>query len=197
MIETKNKIIEGLFFKELQELIKKYSEMDNRTIDIINTINLHVKDEDLKEYLLSSENILKELTEYYKDKEISVNEMIFYAWYNLNIEKITIKENSVAFMDLEEDGCIELDEYLIYNHLNDLRNYTIDKLDSMLDLGYHVDRLLDKDKIIEYWLEEVDKPQAINDIMENYEINEILDIDPEYCFTDENGIEYKYANIKQ
>ena len=52
MIETKNKIIEGLFFKELQELIKKYSEMDNRTIDIINTINLHVKDEDLKEYLL-------------------------------------------------------------------------------------------------------------------------------------------------
>ena len=197
MIETKNKIIEGLFFKELQELIKKYSEMDNRTIDIINTINLHIRDEDLKEYLLSNAKILKELTEYYKDKEISVNEMIFYAWYNLNIEEITIKENSVAFMDLEEDGCIELDEYLIYNHLNDLRNYTIDKLDSMLDLGYHVDRLLDKDKIIEYWLEEVDKPQAINDIMENYEINEILDIDPEYCFTDENGIEYKYANIKQ
>ena len=56
MITSKSEVINKLFFKELQELIHKYSNMDTRTIKIIESIYLDMKDSNLKEYLLSEKN---------------------------------------------------------------------------------------------------------------------------------------------
>ena len=75
MITNKSEVINKLFFKELQDLIHKYNNMDTRTIQIIESIYLDMKDSNLKEYLLSEKDKLEEVIQYYNSNEIDINEI--------------------------------------------------------------------------------------------------------------------------
>ncbi len=52
----------------------------------------------------------------------------------------------------------------------------------MLDMEYHIDRLLDKDMIIDMWLNNTSKEDVIEEILMSDDIEDILDISPEYAF---------------
>ena len=69
MITGKSEVINKLFFKELQDLIHKYNNMDTRAIQIIESIYLDMKDSNLKEYLLSEKDKLEEVKEKSKSKK--------------------------------------------------------------------------------------------------------------------------------
>ena len=64
----------------------------------------------------------------------------------------------------------------------------------MLDMEYHLDRLLDKEIIIDMWLNNTTKEELLEEIMLNDDVEDILDISPDYAFTLTNGIEYVFAN---
>ena len=183
MITNKSEVINKLFFKELQELIHKYNNMDTKTIQIIESIYLDMKDSNLKEYLLSEKDKLEEVIQYYNTNEIDINEITFFAWCNWHIEEMSIRACEAYYMDLWENGYTEVDEYLIYSNSKDLNDYTRDKLDDMLDSNYEIDRLFDKEQIIDFWLEGTSKNELIDEMINGTEIEDILDIDPDYCFT--------------
>ena len=195
MITNTSEVINKLFFKELQELIYKYNNMDTRTIQIIESIYLDMKDSNLKEYLLSEKDKLEEVIQYYNSNEIDINEITFFAWCNWHIEEMSIRECDSYYMDLWENGYTEIDEYLIYSNSRDLKDYTRDKLDDMLESSYDIDRLFDKDQIIDFWLEGTSKNELIDEMIYSIEIEDILDINPDYCFTFSDDKEYVYANI--
>lgn len=194
MVVHKSEVINKLFFRELQQIIEKYNLMDVKTIQIIESIYLDMKDIKLRESLLSDNDKIEEVINYYKDNEIDIDEITFYIWYNMYIEEVSIDTCNVYYTYLCDDGYVEVDQYLIYSNSGVLSNYTKDRLEDMLESSYEIDRLFDKDQIIDFWIEGTSKDELIYDIIESIEMEEILDITTDYCFTFSDDTEYVYAN---
>lgn len=195
MINNKSEIINKLFFNELRVLIDKYNNIDKETIIVIERIDNEIEDKYIKEYILKDSNKLNEIViEYKNTNNLDIDKIIFFAWYNLNIEEISIKNISNYYNELISKNYTENDNYLIYTNKNDLREYARNELDYMLDIEYHLDRLLDKDVIIDMWLNNTTKEELLEEIMLNDDVEDILDLSPDYAFTLTNGIEYVFSN---
>lgn len=195
MINNKSEIINKLFFDELKELIDKYNNIEDKTITLIERIDNEIEDKYIKEYILKDSNRLDEIiTEYKNTNNLDIDKVTFFAWYNLNIEKISMKNISNYYNELISQNYTENDNYLIYTNKNDLREYAKNELDYMLDMEIHIDRLFDKDTIIDFWLNNTTKEELLEEIMLNDDVEDILDLSPDYAFTLSNGIEYVFSN---
>lgn len=195
MINNKSEIINKLFFNELRELIDKYNNIDEDTITVIEKIDNEIEDKYIKEYILNNTKKLDEIVIEYKDtKNLDIDKIIFFAWYNLNIEDISMKNINIYYDELLSQNYTDNENYLIYTNKNDLTEYLRRELDYMLDMEYHLDRLLDKDMIIDMWLNNTTKEELLEEIMLNDDVEDILDISSDYAFTLTNGIEYVFAN---
>lgn len=64
----------------------------------------------------------------------------------------------------------------------------------MLDSEYHIDRLFDKEMIIDMWLNNTSKEELIEEIVQNNDIEEILELQSEYAFTLSNNKNYICRN---
>ena len=192
MINNKSEIINKLFFDELKELIDKYNNIDDETITVIERIDNEIEDKYIKEYILKDSNKLDKIIAEYKNN-LDIDKIIFFAWYNLNIEEISIDKISNYYNELISQKYTENDNYLIYKNKNDLKEYTRNELDYMLDTEYHIDRLFDKDAIIDFWLNNTTKEELIKEMMLDDDVEDILDLSPEYAFTLTDGSEYVFS----
>ncbi|HBG4973244.1 TPA: hypothetical protein KQF34_003060 [Clostridioides difficile] len=194
MINNKSEIINKLFFNELKGLIDKYNNIEDKTIYVIEKIFTSIEDKEIKNYLIRDNCKLQELvSRYNKLDNLNIDEVVFFAWYNLNINTISIDKASQYYYELITSNYIEVENHLIYTNESDLREYAKDELDTMLDMEYHIDRLLDKDMIIDMWLNNTSKGEVLEEILMSDDIEDILDLSPEYAFTTTNGIEYRYS----
>ena len=195
MINNKSEIINKLFFNELRELIDKYNNIDKETIIVIERIDNEIEDKYIKEYILKESYKLDEIViEYKNTNNLDIDKIIFYAWYSINIEEISLKNISNYYNELISQKYTENDNYLIYTNQNDLREYARNELDYMLDMEYHLDRLLDKEMIIDIWLNNTTKEELLEEIMLNDDVEDILDLSPDYAFTLTNGTKYVFSN---
>ena len=192
MINNKSEIINKLFFDELKELIDKYNNIDDETITVIERIDNEIEDKYIKEYILKDNNKLNEIIAEYKSN-LDMDKIIFFAWYNLNIEEISIDKINNYYNELISQKYTENDNYLIYKNKNDLREYARNELDYMLDTEYHIDRLFDKDAIIDFWLNNITKEELIKEMILDNDVEDILDLSPEYGFTLTDGSEYVFS----
>ncbi len=198
MINNKSEIINKLFFNELKELIDKYSSIEDKTVYVIENIFTSIEDEEIKNYLIRDRSKLQELVNRYNKLEhLDIDEAIFFAWYNLNINAISIDKASEYYYELTTSNYIEVENHLIYKNERDLREYAKDELDTMLDMEYHIDRLLDKDMIIDMWLNNTSKEDVLEEILMSDDIEDILDLSTEYAFTLTNGIEYRHSEKEE
>lgn len=84
----------------------------------------------------------------------------------------------------------------MYSKLKDLREYVSDEIDEILGSSYHIDRLFDKDTIIDYFLEGTSIEEIAREMIDNYdEYEEVLDIEPEIMFESKYGQTYYYAYV--
>ena len=117
MINNKSEIINKLFFDELKELIDKYNNIEDETITLIERIDNEIEDKYIKEYILKDSNRLDEIiTEYKNTNNLDIDKVIFFAWYNLNIEEISMKNISNYYNELISQNYTENDNYLIYTN---------------------------------------------------------------------------------
>ena len=194
MINNKSEIINKLFFNELKELIDKYNNIEDKTVYVIEKIFTRIEDEEIKNYLIRDSSKLQDLVNRYnKIEHLNIDEAIFFAWYNLNINTISIDKASEYYYELTTSNYIEVENHLIYTNEKDLRDYAKDELDRMLSSEFHIDRLIDKDMIIDMWLNNTSKEDVIEEILMSDDIEDMLDLSPEYAFTLTNGIEYRYS----
>ena len=127
MINNKSEIINKLFFDELKELIDKYNNIEDETITLIERIDNEIEDKYIKEYILKDSNRLDEIiTEYKNTNNLDIDKVIFFAWYNLNIEEISMKNISNYYNELISQNYTENDNYLIYTNKNDLSLLALD-----------------------------------------------------------------------
>lgn len=193
MINNKSEIINKLFFDELKELIDKYNNIDDETITVIERIDNEIEDKYIKEYILKDSNKLDEIIAEYKNN-LDIDKIIFFAWYNLNIEEISIDKISNYYNELISQKYTENDNYLIYKDKDDLKEYAMNELDYMLNTEHHIDRLFDKDTIIDFWLNNTTKEELIKEMMLDDDVEDILDLSPEYSFTLTDGSEYVFSS---
>ena len=195
MINLKSDFLNTMFFKELQQLIKKYNEIDSKTQDIIESLINHL-DEELVDYLLNNLNKLDEIVNTVKSKNIDIDIILFFTWYNSHIGDTSLEIAISNYEVLDTNGYIEIEEYLIYRSDKYLKEYAREALVSRLDDEYFIDRVFDKDMIIEFWLNKTDKSEVINEIIQNDDLEEVLNINPEYAFKVSYGAEYRYSEIE-
>lgn len=193
MINNKSEIINRLFFDELKELVDKYNNIDDETITVIERIDNEIEDKYIKEYILKDSNKLDEIIAEYKNN-LDIDKVIFFAWYNLNIEETSIDRISNYYNELISQKYTENDNYLIYKNKDDLKEYARNELDYMLNTEYHIDRLFDKDTIIDFWLNNTTKEELIKEMMLDDDVEDILDLSPEYAFTLTDGSEYIFSS---
>lgn len=196
MIDNKSEIINKLFFNELKTLIDKYNNMDSKLIKVIETIFERIDNEELLDYLLKNNNKLLEIISLYKvEHGIDIDKIRLFIWINMSIGDIDIEDTNEYYYKLMNNNYVEINEYIIYRNQEYLTEYARSKLTVMLDSEYHIDRLFDKEIIIDMWLNNTSKEELIEEIVQYNDIEEILELQPEYAFTLSNNTDYIYAEI--
>lgn len=196
MINNKSEIINKLFFNELKILIDKYNNMDSKLIKIIETIFERIGNEDLLDYILKNNNKLLEIISVYKfEHGIDIDKIRLFIWVNMSIGDIAIEDTNEYYHKLMNNNYVEINEYIIYRNQESLSEYARSELATMLDSEYHIDRLFDKEMIIDMWINDTSKEELIEEIVQNNDIEEILELQSEYAFTLNNNTDYIYSEI--
>lgn len=174
-------------------MIEKYNKIDENDKERIESIITNLKDEELQSYLMR--NIDKLLDILKCTDEINEDVVTFFVWYNFQITEITIGVARECIKELNENKYLEIDEYLIYKDERYLKEYARDVLEDRLDQEYYVDKIFDKEKIVEMWIEGITKVEMIQEIVDNDNLEEVLELYPQYAFTID-GINYKYSQVE-
>ena len=196
MIKHNSEIINKLFFRELQDLVEKYNKIDENSKNKIEEIISCLIDEELKTYLTNNPNKLLQIIEYGKENEVDKDFVTFFAWYNSEIKEIEIDKAKEYLDELNINNYVEVEGYIIYRKEKYLKEYARELLEDRLEQEYYVDKLFSKEQMVEMWIEGITKNEMIQEIVDNDNLEEVLELYPQYAFT-MNGIEYRYSQIEE
>ena len=186
--ETLNKI----FQKELFKLINKFNTMSDENKELLETLYNKLGDNEWFDDLEEALSIAKEI----KALDITKDELKLYLYINRGLNyNITMNEARMYYEELKEyDYILIKDEYLIYRKNGNLDEFVKDKLSEMLEDEEQVDRLLSKEDLIEYFINESSKREIISELASNLDIEEIFDICEETTL-ELDGIRYSGVTI--
>ena len=193
MIKHNSDILNKLFFRELQMLIEKYNKIDENDRERIESIITNLKDEDLQSYMMR--NIDKLLDILTCTDEINEDVITFFVWYNFKVNEITVGIARECIEELKENKYLEIGEYIIYQDERFLKEYARELLEDRLDQSYYVDKIFEKETIVEMWIDGITKEQMIEEIVDSNDLEEVLELYPQYAFSI-NGVDYKYSQIE-
>ena len=117
-----------------------------------------------------------------------------------NIKGNGLEELSIGHVinwcnELDEQGYVMIDDYsIIYKSSANLKDIARELLDDMLDDAIYVNSLIDKDSLVEYWIEQTSKEEVIDDLIRGKNIEELLGPVPETIYEDEYN-KYLYSEI--
>lgn len=150
-------VLQKFFNKELQQLISKYQNISRETTSKLQQLlNSLPKQQPLHQ--LDLDLILQLLEE-----EYSV--AVLCLWMKENGEPISIEAVKEYLREMEMEGYTETGDYILVFKGTDLQNYTKEKLLELIEDSYHVDKFFDKDQLVEMWLEETSKEDAVEELM--------------------------------
>ena len=193
MIKHNSDILNKLFFRELQMLIEKYNKIDENDKDRIESIITNLKDEELQSYLMRNmDKLLDILT---CTDEINEDVITFFVWYNFKVNEITVGIARECIEELKENKYLEIGEYIIYQDERFLKEYARELLEDRLDQSYYVDKIFEKETIVDMWIDGITKEQMIEEIVDSNDLEEVLELYPQYAFSI-NGVDYKYSQIE-
>lgn len=192
MIKHNSDILNKLFFRELQMLIEKYNKIDENDRERIESIITNLKDEELQSYLMRNMDKLLDILKC--TDEIDEDVVTFFVWYNFQISEITVGVARECIKELNENKYLEIGEHLIYQEERHLKEYARDVLEDRLEQSYYVDKIF-RETIVDMWIDGTTKEQAIEEIFDNNDLEEVLELYPQYAFSI-NGIDYKYSQIE-
>lgn len=199
MVNKFSDIIQEFLMKEINRVIGRYSKVSNEDIEIVEGLINLIEDKVLKnELYMDFDNTLKiakELGEEYIEDKAEILSMYQGIKQNTTL-KISIEDTIKYYKELKcNDYVLFYDSHLIYKKGSSLKDISRLALENMIDDEWHIDRLLDKDTIISYWLEGVSKEEAIDELVADGEVEEILSLDPVTIFENEID-EYLYSEIE-
>lgn len=188
--------IQTFMMNEINSIINRYSNIEPKKLEYVEALILKV-DGAFKEGLLQDfDKTLKLATEIGKS-DVDNFKIKTFLWIknNSNLE-LSISEVIRYIEEVEEEGYVSIDESIVvYKKDSDLTFLAREKLENMLDQERFVDKLLDKDSLIEYWMNGTSKDVVIRELVNGIEVEELLDFDSKFIIENEHGEEYMYAEI--
>ena len=193
--EEISSIIQQYVIREIKKVLDKYKSISTEIRNVEKLIN-SISNEELKEEFLNDWSMSVKIS-----KEIGENEVddrIISMYQNLKsngLEELSIGHVINWCNELDEQGYVMIDDYsIIYKSSANLKDISRELLDDMLDDAIHVDSLIDKDSLVEYWIEQTSKEEVIDDLIRGNNIEELLGLAPEAIYEDEYN-KYLYSEI--
>ena len=194
--EEVSSIIQQYIIREIKKVLDKYKSITTEEIRNVENLMNSISNEELKEEFLNDWSMSVKIA-----KEIGENEVddrIISMYQNLKgngLEELTIGHVINWCNELDEQGYVMSDDYsIIYKSSANLKDIARELLDDMLDDAIYVDSLIDKDSLVEYWMEKTSKEEVIDDLIRGSNIEELLGLAPETIYEDEYN-KYLYSEI--
>lgn len=195
MLKNESKILNGFFMNDLTKLIEKYNKMDEVVLEKLEALVAKVDDSEIKETLMKDLDATLALVDELGE-EVDEDVVQLYFFIRNSIKEINIIEAKAIYEEIAFRGYSKLDDIIMYSKLKDLREYVSDEIDEILSSSYQIDRLFDKDTIIDYFLEGTSIGEIAREMIDNYdEYEEVLDIEPEIMFESKYGQKYYYTYV--
>lgn len=194
--EVVSSIIQQYIIREIKRVLDKYKSIATEEISSVEKLINSISNKELKEEFLNdwsmSVKIVKEIG------ENEVDDRIISMYQNLKsngLEELTIGHVINWCNELDEQGYVMIDDYsIIYKSSANLKDIARELLDDMLDDAIHVNALIDKDSLVEYWIEQTSKEDVIDNLIRGSNIEELLGLAPETIYEDEYN-KYLYSEI--
>ena len=194
--EEVSSIIQQYIIREIKKVLDKYKSITTEEIRNVEKLINSISNKELKEEFLNDWSMSVKIA-----KEIGENEVddrIISMYQNLKgngLEELSIGHVINWCNELDEQGYVMIDDYsIIYKGSANLKDISRELLDDMLDDAIHVDSLIDKDSLVEYWIDQTSKEEVIDDLIRGNNIEELLGLAPETIYEDEYN-KYLYSEI--
>ena len=194
--EEVSSIIQQYIIREIKKILDKYKSITAEEISSVEKLINSVSNEELKEEFLNDWSMSVKIA-----KEIGENEVddrIISMYQNLKsngLEELSIGHVINWCNELDEQGYVMIDDYsIIYKSSANLKDVARRLLDELLDDAIYVDSLIDKDSLVEYWIEQTSKEEVIEDLIRGSNIEELLGLVPETVYEDEYN-KYLYSEV--
>ena len=195
--EEVSSLIQQYIIREIKKILDRYKSITTEEIRNIEKLINSISNKELKEEFLNDWSMSVKIA-----KEIGENEVddrVISMYQNLKgngLEELSIGHVINWCNELDEQGYVMIDDYsIIYKSSTNLKDMAIELLDELLDDAIHVDALIDKDSLVEYWIEQTSKEDVIDDLIRGSNIEELLGLAPETIYEDEYN-KYLYSEIE-
>ena len=191
-----SEIIQQYAIREIKKILDKYKKIDVEEIRSLEKLISSISNEELKEEFLNDWSMSVNLAKEIGDNEVDDRIVSMYQTLKGNgLEDLSI-DYVINWCDkLDSNGYVMIDDYsMLYKSSANLKDIARELLDDMLDDAIHVDSLIDKDSLAEYWIEQTSKEEVIDDLIRGNNIEELLGLIPETIYEDEYD-NYLYSEI--
>ena len=194
--EEVSSLIQQYIIREIKKVLDKYKSITTEEISSIEKLINSISNEELKEEFLNDWSMSVKIAKEIGENE--VDDMIISMYQNLKgngLEELSIGHVINWCNELDEQGYIMIDDYsIIYKSSANLKDVARRLLDELLDDAIYVNSLIDKDSLVEYWIEQTSKEDVIDDLIRGSNIEELLGLAPENIYEDEYN-KYLYSEI--
>lgn len=189
-------IIQQYVIREIKKVLHKYKNIDKEEIRSVEKLISSISNEELREEFLNDWSKSVKLAKEIGDNEVDDRIIsIFQTMKGNGLEDLSIDYVINWCNKLDSNGYVMIDDYsMLYKSSANLKDIARELLDDMLDDAIHVDSLIDKDSLAEYWIEQTSKEEVIDDLIRGNNIEELLGFIPETIYEDEYEI-YLYSEI--
>ena len=194
--EEVSSLIQQYIIREIKKVLDKYKNIDKEEIRSVEKLISSISNEELKEEFLNDWSKSVKLSKEIGDNEVDDRIIsMFQSLKGNGLEDLSIDYVINWCNKLDSNGYVMIDDYsMLYKSSANLKDIARELLDDMLDDAIHVDSLIDKDSLAEYWIEQTSKEEVIDDLIRGNNIEELLGLIPETIYEDEYEI-YLYSEI--
>ena len=186
-----SEIIQQYAIREIKKILDKYKNIDVEEIRSLENLINSISNQELSDWSMSVK-LAKEIGDNEVDDRII---SMFQSLKGNGLEELSVGHVINWCNELDEQGYVMLDDYsILYKSSVNLKEVARELLYDMLDDAIHVDSLIDKDSLAEYWIEQTSKEEVIDDLIRGNNIEELLGIIPETIYEDEYD-NYLYSEI--
>ena len=165
--EEVSSIIQQYIIREIKKVLDKYKSITTEEITSIENLINSISDKELKEKFLNDWSMSVKIAKEIGENE--VNDRIISMYQNLKgngLEELSIGHVINWCNELDEQGYIMIDDYsIIYKSSANLKDVARRLLDELLDDAIYVNSLIDKDSLVEYWIEQTSKEDVIDELI--------------------------------
>ena len=194
--EEISSIIQQYVIREIKKVLDKYKSITTEEIRGVEKLINSISNKELKEEFLNDWSMSVKLAKEIGDNKVNDRIISMYQTLKGNgLEDLSI-DYVINWCDkLDSNGYVMIDDYsMLYKSSANLKDIARELLDDMLDDAIHVDSLIDKDSLAEYWVEQTSKEEVIDDLIRGNNIEELLGLIPETIYEDEYE-KYLYSEV--